>query len=66
MGHEPTRHSPGERNRCKALHNAEALKEEIEFLLLSATERAVNLKYALHRVSRLVNRLEAEVHADKE
>lgn len=64
MSHEPTRHSSGERNRRKALHNAQALKEEIEFLLTNANERLVNLKYAHHRACRMVNRLEAEVAAD--
>jgi len=64
MSHEPTRHSPGERNRRKALHNAEALKEELEFLYTDAKEKLVNMEYALHRICRLVNRLEAEIQGD--
>ena len=62
---EPTRHSASVRNRRKALHNAKALKDEVEFLHSDATKRLVNLQYALHRVCRLVNRLEAEVQADE-
>jgi hypothetical protein len=57
---EPVRHSAGERNRRKALHNAKCLLEELEFLHKEAVERMVNLKYAIHRACTLVNRLKAE------
>jgi hypothetical protein len=57
---EPIRHSPGERNLRKALHNAKCLLSEIHFLHEEAIEREVNLRYAVHRASTLVNRLKAE------
>ncbi len=57
---EPIRHEASPRNRRKLMHNAKCLKEEIEFLLTDSVQREVNLKYALHRVCTLLNRLEAE------
>ena len=61
---EPIRHSASARNRRKALHNAECLLEEIEFLHAEAVKREVNFKYAVHRASTLVNRLKAETLVD--
>jgi hypothetical protein len=58
---EPIRHKAGERNRRKALHNAECLLEEVLFLQTEALKRLTNLNYAVHRASTLVNRLKAEV-----
>jgi len=63
---EPIRHESSARNRRKALHNAECLLEEVQFLHAEAAKREVNLKYAVHRASTLVNRLKAEVVPDKE
>lgn len=63
---EPVRHSASARNRRKALHNAECLLEELQFLHSEHTVRAVNLKYAIHRAATLVNRLKAEAIANHE
>ena len=57
---EPLRHSPGDRNRRKIMHNAECLLEEMEFLHADMIKRLVNHQYAIHRVCTLVNRLKAE------
>ena len=62
---EPIRHEACARNRRKALHNAECLLEEVEFLHAEALKRLTNLKYAVHRANTLVNRLKAEVLQDK-
>jgi quinol monooxygenase YgiN len=62
---EPVRHEASERNRRKALHNAECLLEELLYLHSESVKRETNLKYAIHRANTLVNRLKAEAAKDK-
>jgi hypothetical protein len=52
----PLRHEPGRKNRRKALHFAENLRDEIEFLL----RMRGNLLYCQDRVEKLINRLKSE------
>jgi len=63
-GTEPIRHASGMRNRRKVFHNAECLLEELVFLHAEAVKRETNLKYAIHRVNTLLNRLRAEFAKD--
>jgi hypothetical protein len=62
---KPVRHSAGARNRRKALHFAENLREELEHLdrdlhrLLKE-----HVRYALGRIYRLESRLRAEKSRD--
>jgi hypothetical protein len=65
----PARHRSSNRNRKKALHFAENLQEELEYLdrtLRMLTDQ--HIRYALGRIYRLVNRLKAEndKHSDRE
>ena len=57
----PIRHQASARNRKKALHHAKCLHEELEYIH-TRLRRMVdeNMRYALGRIERLVNRLEAE------
>ncbi len=59
------RHQASARNRRKALHHAQNLIEELEYL--DRTMRRItdeNIRYVLGRVARLVNRLRAEVESE--
>jgi len=57
---EPIRHEASQRNRRKALHFAENLRDELEFLRKQHTRRIVNLDYCLDRIYKLLNRMKAE------
>jgi hypothetical protein len=61
---EPRRHAASSRNRRKALHHANCLMDELVFLHSDHIKRMTSLQYAIGRITRLVNRLEAEVAAD--
>jgi hypothetical protein len=56
---EPIRHQDSPRNRRKALHQAEVICEELEFLLVENAKRRVNLQYAYSKARKLKNRLRA-------
>jgi hypothetical protein len=61
MPEKPIRHQSSDRNRKKALHFAENLQEELEYLdhmLRRLTDE--HLRYSLGRIARLLNRLRAE------
>jgi hypothetical protein len=57
MPEKPIRHQSSDRNRKKALHFAENLQEELEYLDRLTDE---HLRYSLGRIARLLNRLRAE------
>ena len=61
MTSEPTRHQNSPRSRREALHQAEVICEELEFLLIENAKRRVNLRYAYSKARKLKNRLTAEV-----
>jgi hypothetical protein len=62
---QPRRHDATARNRRKALHHAECLQSEIEFVDRDLRRMSDNMRYALGRVARIINRLKSEVEADK-
>lgn len=62
---EPVRHEESNRNRRKALHQADVICEELEFLLIENAKRRVNLRYAYSKARKLKNRLKAEARNDR-
>lgn len=63
---EPIHHAASPRNRRKAPHHARNLEEELAYLIARNGEDRVNLEYALGRIRRLCNRLEAECANDRQ
>jgi hypothetical protein len=62
---EPTRHDTSARNRRKALRQARRVLSELEFLYTHSRRRAKNLKYAITKCGKLVNRLKSENDAPR-
>jgi hypothetical protein len=56
MGKVPVRHSSSRKNRCKALHFAKNLRDEIVFL----EGYVSNIRYMRGRIEKLINRLRSE------
>ncbi len=60
MTNEPVRHAASARNRRKMRHQAEVVRDELQFLLTQSAKREVNIRYALSKTLKLLNRMRLE------
>ena len=60
MTDEPARHAASARNRRKMQHQAEVVRDELQFLLVQSAAREVNIRYALSKTLKMLNRMKLE------